>query len=307
MENWGGNVTMAYEAARRLIICPTYTGSAVLNRINKSSLVAGQLPIAVLQALYNVWHHSADPETKHAATPQLSEFTVTDVEQVESTSEWYKAIMQAGERDAAFTLNDVAPYTMKNLALLTAAGQLSFYIVTGDDYLLCKYDGTYLIPLQIQDGSLKVIPYKLRGYSEHSKNIISFRLNENDSMNELVAVKITGGYVTSDASHYSLINCTCVVSSITTGGATFTITKDHSNPLTPTVAEGVTGILFTEVAANGVDVADDEVPAATENWTTASAGVYVWDETSVFTSGKIYAYEFSHNGVEVAAGTFTIP
>lgn len=307
MYNFGGNVAMTYGAVRRLIICPTYNGSAVTNKINKSSLVAGQLPIAVLQALFNVWHHSADPDTKMAATPQLSEFTPTDVDQVESTSEWFKAIMQSGERDIAVTYNDPAPYTIKNLAKLTSAGQLSFYAVTSDNYLLCKYDGTYLVPLQIQDGSLKVTPYKPRGYSEHSKNVMQFRLNENDSMNDLVGVKITGGYVTSDADFFSLIDCTCVVSSITTGGATFTITRDHSNPLTPTIAEGVTGILFTECAFNATDGSDDEAPSASENWTPGAAGVYVLAETSIFTSGKTYAYEFSHAGIEVAAGTFVIP
>jgi hypothetical protein len=307
MENWGGNVTMTYKAARRLLVCPTYDGSAVANKINKSSLVAGQLPLAVLQALYNVWWHSTDPDTKWAATPQISEFTPTDVDPTESTSEWYKAVMQSGERDASFMINDPAPNTMKQLALLTAAGQLSFAIITGDDYLLCKYDGTYLIPLQIQDGSLKVTPYKPRGYTEHSKNLISFRLNEADSMNSLVAVKITGGYVTSDSDHFSLVNATCVCTGMATGAVVMTITRDASNPLTPTIKEGVTGILFTEVVAHGTDVTDDETPALTANWVETAGGVYTWTETSVFTSGKHYQVKISHPRVEVGDVSFLIP
>jgi hypothetical protein len=306
MINWGGNVTMAYKAARRILITPTYNGSAALNSINKSSLVAGQLPIAVLQARYNIWWHSTDPASKFAATPQISEFAVTDVDPQESTSEWYKAVMQLGERDASFIINDPSPNTMKQLALLSAAGQISFYIITGDDYLLCKYDGTYLVPLQIQDGSLKVTPYKLRSHTEHSKNMMSFRLNESDSMNSLVGVKITGGVVTSDLDHFSLIDATCVPSAPGTGAVTLTITRTNSNPLNPTVAEPVTGILFSEVVAHGTDVTDDETPALEANWV-ETAGVYVWTEAAVFTSGKTYQVKISHPRVEVAAVTFVIP
>lgn len=307
MYNWGGNVTMAYKAARRIIICPTLNGSSALNQINKSSLVAGQLPIAVLQGLYNTWWHSADPLAKMAATPQISEFAVTDVDPTESTSEWYKAVMQAGERDGAFVLNDVSPFVMKQLALLTAAGAISFYIITGDDYLLCKYDGTYLVPLQIQDGSLKVTPYKLRGFAEHSKNMMSFRLNEADSMNSLVGVKITGGVVTSDSDHFSLLDATCVCTGMATGAVVMTITRTHSNPLTPSLAEGVSGILFSEVVAHGTDVSDDETPALAANWVETAGGVYTWTETSVFTSGKHYQVKISHPRVEVADVTFAIP
>lgn len=306
MYNWGGNYTTAYKATRRLIICPTYNGSAVLNRINKSSLVNAQLPHTVLQALYNTYHHATDTAVKYAATPQLSEFTVTDVDPVESTSEWYKAIMQLGERDVSFMLNDVAPFVMKQLALLTAAGQLSFYMLTGDDYLLGKYDGTYLTPLQMQEGSLKVLPYKPRGYTEHSKNIISFRLNEVDSMNSLAGFKVSGGYVTSDNDHFSLIDCTCVCTSPTTGGVTLTITRTNGNPLEPATAVPVTGILFGEVAAKATDGTDDEAPGATENWTESSPGVYTWAETSVFTSSKTYAVEISHPRIDVAAVSFAV-
>jgi hypothetical protein len=309
MDNWGGNVTMAYKAARRLVICPTYNGSAALNQIAVSSLDAGQLPIAVLQAKYNIWHHSADPASKFAATPQLSEFTITDVDAQESTSEWYKAIMQLGERDVAFILNDPSPFVMKQLALLTAAGQLSFYIITGDDYLLCKLDATKenLVPFQIQDGSLKVIPYKLRGYAEHSKNTISFRLNESDSMNSLVGVKITGGYVTSDLAHFSLIDCTATVTSPTTGGAVIAIKKTNSNPLTPTVDEPVTGILHTEVAAIASDGTGDEAPAAAGNWVEDPPGTYTWAETGVFTANKTYALQISHARIEVAPVNIVVP
>jgi len=309
MDNWGGNVTMAYKAARRLVICPTYNGSSVLNQIAVTSLEAGQLPLTVLQAKYNIWHHSADTLAKMAATPQLSEFTVTDVDAVESTSEWYKAVMQLGERDASFILNDPSPFVMKQIALLSAAGQLSFYIITGDDYLLCKLDTAKanLVPLQIQDGSLKVLPYKPRGYSEHSKNTISFRLNETDSMNDLVGVKITGGYVTSDSDHFSLIDCTATVTSPTVNGCVVTIKRTNSNPLTPTVDEPVTGILYSEVAAKATDESDDEAPAAAENWVESPAGTYTWAETSVFTAEKTYALEISHSRIEVAAISFTIP
>jgi hypothetical protein len=307
MENWGGNTTLAYKAARRLLICPTYNGSAALNRINKSSLVAGQLPLSVLQALYNTWWHSTDPDAKWAATPQVSEFTVTDVDPTESTSEWYKAIMQAGERDASLVINDPSPNTMKQLALLTSAGQISFAVITGDDYLLCKYDGTYLTPIQMQDGSLKVTSYKPRGFSEHSKNIISFRLNEADAMNSLVAVKITGGYVTSDSDHFSLINAVAVPSAMATGAVVLTITRAVNNPLTPSIAEPITGILFSEVVAHGTDVTDDETPALAANWVETAGGVYTWTEAATFTSGKTYQLKISHPRVEVADVSFLIP
>jgi hypothetical protein len=307
MYNFGGSYAVTPKATRRLIICPTYNGSSVLNKIAKSSVSGGSLPHTVLQALYNTYQHAADPLVKHAATPQLSEFTVTDVDAQESTSEWYKAVMQLGERDCSFILNDVAPHVMGQLALLTAAGALSFYMITADDYLGCKQDATHFIPLQIQEGSLKVLPYKPRGYSEHSKNMITFRLNEADAMNGLVYQKISGGYVTSDSDHFSLIDCTCTVSSITTGGATFTIKRTFANPMAPSIDVPVTGILFTEMAAVGTDVSDDEAPAATENWTSSTAGVYVWAETGVFTSGKTYRVKISHPRIDVADVTFVIP
>jgi hypothetical protein len=305
MENWGGNVTTIYKAARRLLITTTQNNSAVTNKINKSSLVAGELPHTVLQALYNKYWHT-DAGDKLAATPQLSEFVVTDVDPTASTSEWYTAYMDEGARDCSLFLNDNAPYVTKQLKLLTAAGALSAYILTADDYLLCKYDGTYLIPLEIQDGSLKVTTYKLRGHTEHSKNAISFRLNEVDSMNDIVAIKVTGGYVTSDTDHYSLIDCVATVSSVTADGCTITVKRLYGNPLLPTVDVPVTGILYSEVAADTSDDSDDEAPAASENWVEGSGtGVYTWTETGVFTSGKSYTLKISHPRIDVATATIT--
>jgi len=304
MDNLGISVGLAIKSARRLIICPTYDDSEAVNDIAISSLVSNAVPIAVLQALYDKWWH-IDTDNKMMATPQLSEFTFTDNDPVKSESEWYSRVLQDGTRDVSFVFNDITPRVIAQLRLLSVSGLFSFYIVTSDDRLIGKFDGTNLVPFQIQSGSIYVGSKKLPGYTEHAKDVITFRMNEANAMDEMFAIPISGGYVTSDAAHWSLEDATCTPSSQTVDGVTLTVVKTARNVETG-VQDPVTGILFTEVAADATDGTDDEVPALTANWEETSDGVYVWDETGVFTSGKTYTVKISKSKVDVASVTFTI-
>lgn len=304
MYNLGTSSGLVTKSPRRLVICPTYNDSVVLNSIAISSLVNDQLPIAVLQTLYDKWWH-VDTNNKMMATPQLSELAFTDTEATKSESEWYSRIMQDPNRDVAFVFNDISPRVIKQFAALQTAGtQISFYIITSDDKLVGKIDGTNIVPFQILSGSLSVGMKKISGWSEHAKDTISFRMNEARSLDEMCAITISGGYVTSDDDHWSLIDATCTPSSQTTGGVTLTINQTARDPETGALVP-VTGIVFGKVAAKATDGTDNEAPAASENWTETSDGVYVWAETGVFTSGKTYMVEISHSKVDVAPVTFT--
>lgn len=305
MYNIGTNDGLAPKAPRRIILCPTYDNSETVNKIAISSLVSDALPISVLQTLFDTWWHT-DTNNKMLATPQISEFTFTDSDPVKSTSEWFERVMQDPTRDVGFIFNDVTPRVIKQLALIAATSTAySFYIVTADDKLIGKFDGAYLVPFEIQASSIFVGNKALSGYTEHAKDMITFRLNEARSLDDMFAIPISGGYVTSDDDYWSLIDATCTPSSYTVDGVTLTIVRTARNPSTG-VQDPVTGILYTEAAANATDDSDDEAPAASGNWTESSDGVYVWSESGVFTSAKTYTVQISHSGIDVASVTFTI-
>jgi hypothetical protein len=301
MYNLGIDVGLAIKAARRLVICPTYDDSQTVNKIAISSLVSNQLPIAVLQTLYDTWWHT-DTNNKMMATPQLSEFTFTDNDPVKSESEWYSRTLQDGTRDVSFVFNDVVPRVIKQFALNMGSGQYSFYIITNDDRLIGKFDGAYIVPFEIMTNTLYVGPKKLPGYAEHAKDVVTFRMNEARSMDDACAIPISGGYVTSDDDHWSLIDATCTPSSPTANGVVLTIVKTARNPETGE-QEVVTGIAYDEVVAAATG--DTESPAASENWVEDPDGTYTWTETSVFGSGT-YTVKISTSKIDVAEVTFTV-
>jgi len=303
MINLGNDVGLAIKAARRLIICPTYKNDASANRIAISALVNDQLPIATLQTLYNKYWH-VDVGDKMMATPQLSEFQFVDGEAVKSESEWYSRELQAGTRDVNFIFNDVIPRVIKQFRLLTGTGQYSFYIITNDDRLIGKFDGAYITPFQIMTNTLQVGSKKLPGYSEHAKDMISFRMNEANSMDDMCAIPISGGYVTSDDDHWSLTDVTCTTSSPTVNGVRLTFKKTARNPETGEL-EPVTGIVYSEVAC--VADGDAEAPTAAENWVETAAGTGIYDitETGIFASG-VYTVKISKSKFDVAEVTFTV-
>ena len=171
MENLGKSDGLITKSPRRLILTPTYDDSEVVNKIAISSLVSDELPISVLQTLYDTWWH-IDTDNKMMATPQLSELTFTDSDPTKSESEWYERVMQDPTRDLSFLFNDISPRVIEQFSALATAGTaLSFYIVTSDDKLVGKFDGEYLAPFQIQTGSLFVGLKKLSGWEEHAKDI----------------------------------------------------------------------------------------------------------------------------------------
>jgi hypothetical protein len=301
MENLGKSYAMNYKSPQRIILVNTYDNSGAVNRILKSAVTG----IAALKAKFNVYWHSADPTTKWVPTPRCAAVTPTYNQPTAWELEWYKTWMQAGTLDMAFTLPDVSPNIIDSLTTIASDGiPKSFFMVSGDQYLLGKDDDTYITPFQIQDNSILVPPNNLRAWDKGAENIISFRLTDSTDMNKLIGILVADGYPALDSSYYSLIDVTCTPTSPTANGVVLAFALTNKNPLAPGTAIPLTDILHSEVLFTHATEADVSIATA-GNWVETPDGTYTLTQSAAFAAGA-WTVQVSHPGYEVAEVSFTV-
>jgi hypothetical protein len=294
LTNIGVDLGFTHAPIRRLVFCLTSNDSGVANVLTLSNAAV----LANWQAKFNTYAFAADTSLKFMASPLVREFAKADVEAVWWEVEDYKVKMHNPNVDVTFSILDPSPYILKNMAALED-DLVSVFLITENCEAIGIKDGANLKPIPIKSGSLSVPPYNPRGYSEGSKNVISFRLNVYNDLNSLVAVTIASADVNDDTDFFSLRSCTATVTVPATTGCVITPVVDDVDPSAPGTAIPVTGIVHGEITLTDQAAPYTVKSLAGSGSLTYLSGVYTVNESSLLTSGHTYTLKISHAGYDL--------
>jgi hypothetical protein len=299
----GLDLGFTHAPIRRLIFCLTTKDAGTANVISLSNAAV----LANWQTLFNTYAFAADPSVKFMASPLVREFAKADVEAVFWEIEDYKVKMHNPYADCTFAILDPSPYIMKNLREMES-DTISVFLITEDCEAIGIKDGTDLKPIPIKVGSFSVPPYNPRGYSEGSKNVISFRLNAFDDLDNLCAVTIASADVYDESDFFSLRTCVGTVASPAVTGCTITPVVTDVDPSAPATAIPVTGIVYGEITFTMTTTPFTVVSLAAAGSLTYLSGVYTVNEAVLLTAAKSYTLKISHSGYDIVpSGLVVVP
>jgi hypothetical protein len=289
LTNLGQGGNFIHGAPRRLIFGLKQTDALVNNSIS----IADADTLANWQTKFNNWSYLADTSDKYMATMMIREFTPAEGDQTIWEIEDYRRIMRSANLDISVSMLDNEPAYLAGLRALVSQS-IGFNIVTDLDEVIGIKNGTNLELIPIKDGSFHVPFHKLGGYTEGSKNVISFRADSGTNLDNLVAVTMTDGDVTSDTDFFSLRTSTATVSSPAVTGCVFTPSEVRVDPSDPGTTKLISGITFGMITFR--DQADQSavtLAAAGSLTYNSSTGAYTVNESTLLTTLHSYAIEIA--------------
>ena len=303
LTNLGLDLGFTQSAIRRMIFCLTTNDSGTANKISLSNAAV----LANWQTQFNQYAHLSDASDKFVCSPLVREVSKADTEAVFWEVEDYKRKMRNGDADISFSLLDPSPYILKNLKELEDE-TISVYMIDEDCKAIGVKDGTDLKPLPIKIGSFSSPNWSPGGYTEGSRNVVTFRLDSATDLNSVVAVTIASADVYDNSDFFSLRTCTGTVASPAVTGCTITPVVDDVDPEAPATAIPVVGIVYTEITFTLTTTPFTVVSLAAAGSLTYLSGVYTVNEVSLLTADKSYTLKISHSGYDIIpSGLVIVP